>query len=582
MRTHELEITPQLGRGLLSTMRSLLVLGQLMTESTGERQILDLAVSAVPSVAPCRVVGVEGVGLAPPCPVAGVAGQLVNLGPMGGPVVVRGEDWAWAYPLGSPLAQLGYLVVAAAQEPNGEEQFLLRALAQQTGAALANRQLHSQELATARELSEVNERLRGTVAALQRSMEIHARLTAVAVSGVGREGIARAVHELTGLPVAIEDRYGNLCAWAGPNKPDPYPKDPAPRREQLLRRALAAARPIRDGGNLIALAHPQGDVLGVICLVDPARTAGEHEVMALEHGATILAMELARVRSLAESELRIRRDLVDELLTGTDEESALARAGALGYDLQRPHRVVVVEGRGRAGGNDALFQAVRHAAREEPAGTLLVARGAQVVLLADTEADWEGLRQAVIRDLGGGSVRMGVGERCAAIADFPRSYRQARLALHLLETAEWEDRAVRFDDLGVYRLLIGNESLDEVMRFVQAWIGPLLAYDAQRGADLVRTVTHYLDRGGNYEATAAALIVHRNTLKYRLQRIRQITGHDLSDPEVCFNLQLATRAWQTVMALRTTPASPANAPANSGANSGTNSGANSEVPASGA
>ena len=98
---------------------------------------------------------------------------------------------------------------------------------------------------------------------------------------------------------------------------------------------------------MIALAHPQGDVLGVIMLVDPAGTAGEHELIALEHGATILAMELARVRSLAESELRIRRDLVDELLTGTDEESALTRAVALGYDLQRPHRVLVVEGRGR-------------------------------------------------------------------------------------------------------------------------------------------------------------------------------------------------------------------------------------------
>ena len=47
--------------------------------------------------------------------------------------------------------------------------------------------------------------------------------------------------------------------------------------------------------------------------------------------------------------------------------------------------------------------------------------------------------------------------------------------------------------------------------------------------------------------------MHRNTLKYRLQRIRQITGHDLSDPETCFNLQLATRAWQTITALRTTP-----------------------------
>ncbi len=548
MSRPELEIPHQLGRGLLSTMRSLLVLGQLMTESTGERQILDLAMTAVPSLARCRAVGVAGAGSGS-LSTARVPEPLHVFGPTGGAVTVPDAVWAWAYPLGNPPGRFGFLVVAAGSEPTGEEQFLLRALAQETGSALANRQLHAQELAAADELSQVNDRLRGTVAALERSMEIHTRLTAVAVSGEGREGIARAVHELTGLPVAIEDQYGNLRAWAGPNRPDPYPKDPAPRREHLLRRALTASRPIREGGNLIALAHPQGDVLGVICLVDPAGVAGEHEVMALEHGATILAMELARVRSLAESELRIRRDLVDELLNGTDEESALARASALGYDLQRPHRVVLIEGSARSGDGDAIFQAVRHAARDENVGTLLVARGAQVVLLADQEADWEKLRQALIRNLGGGTARVAVGEKCSTVEDFPRSFRQARLAMQLLETAEWEDRVVRFDDLGVYRLLIGNDALDEVARFVRRWIGTLLAYDADRNADLVRTLTHYLDRGGNYVATSASLIVHRNTLKYRLQRIRQITGLDLSDPEVCFNLQLATRAWQTLTAL---------------------------------
>ena len=386
-------------------------------------------------------------------------------------------------------------------------------------------------------------------------MAIHARLTTVAVSGEGRDGIARAVHDLTGLPVAIEDRYGNLRAWAGPHRPDPYPKDPPARREQLLARALREIHPIRDGGRVLALAHPQGDVLGVILLVDPGATAGDQELMALEHGATILAMELARVRSLAESELRIRRDLVDDLLTGTEEESALTRAAALGYDLQRPHRVLVVAGQSRSNDSDLLFQAVRHAAREEGAGSLLAARGGQVVLLADAAVDAERLRRVVLRELGGSGsggarTRIGVGEPCENVADFPRSYRQAKLALRLLAVTERDDRVVRFDDLGVYRLLAGIEDPDEVERFVQHWIGTLLAYDEQRGADLVRTLGHYLDRGGSYDATSAALIVHRNTLKYRLQRIRQITGLDLSDPETCFNLKLATRAWQTLSVLR--------------------------------
>ncbi|HTF50650.1 MAG TPA: helix-turn-helix domain-containing protein [Pseudonocardia sp.] len=538
----------QLERGLLSSLRSLLVLGKLMTEGADEQQILELAVTAAPSLARCSLVSVELAGGRRRVP--GLDAQLALVGATGGLVELPKMGWAWAYPLSSIAGHLGHLVIGAATEPSPEEQFLLRSLAQQAGGALANQRLHAQEQATAAELSALNERLRGTVGALQHSMNIHTRLTAVAVSGEGSEGIARAVHELTGLQVSIEDRYGNLQAWAGPNRPDPYPKDSPARREQLICRAKRAARPIRDGARILALAHPQGDTLGAIVLVDPTASASEQALMALEHGATILAMELARVRSLAESELRLRRDLVDELLNGTDEESGLARATALGYDLQRPHRVVVIEGRGRTRDNDTFFQAVRRAARDEPAGTLLAARGAEVVLLADREPDWESLRRSVMRELGGGRARMGVGECCERVNEFPRSYRQAKLALRLPATAEWDDRSIRFDDLGVYRLLVGIEDLSEVERFVQHWLGDLMAYDEQRGTELVRTLSHYLARGGNYELTAKSLIVHRNTLKYRLQRIRQIGGLDLGDPDTCFNLELATRAWGTLGVLR--------------------------------
>ncbi|GLZ48220.1 hypothetical protein Acsp06_44050 [Actinomycetospora sp. NBRC 106375] len=532
-------------RELLSSMRSLLVLGKLMTDGADEEQILRLATTAAPSIARCEVATVVAADDARD------AGLPEQAGVTGGPVELADVPDAWAFPLTSHDGHLGHLVVGGATDLSAEEQFLLRALAQQAGGALANRRLHAQEQATASTLSALNDRLRGTVTALQRSMEIHTRLTAVAASGEGREGIARAVHELTGLRVAIEDRHGNLQAWAGPQRPDPYPKDTPSRRERLVARASREARPLRHGQQLLAVAHPQGDTLGVIVLHDPDERAGDQELMALEHGATILAMELARVRSLAESELRLRRDVVDELLDGAEERSTLDRAVALGYDLQRPHRVVVVEGGGVAGnGEDALFQAVRRAAREGGAGSLVVARRGEVVLLADVEPDWESLRQTVLRDLGGGRVRMGIGERCDAVPDYPRSYRQARLALRLPAQSEWDDTAIRFDDLGVYRLLVGIEDLGEVDRFVQRWLGPLLEYDGRRGSELVRTLAHHLERGGNYELTAKSLIVHRNTLKYRLQRIRQIADVDLGDPETWFNLHLATRAWSTLDVLR--------------------------------
>ncbi|MDQ3105320.1 MAG: helix-turn-helix domain-containing protein, partial [Actinomycetota bacterium] len=372
----------------------------------------------------------------------------------------------------------------------------------------------------------------------------------VGAAGEGQAGIARAVHELTGLPVAVEDRYGNLRAWAGPHRPDPYPKDPVARREQMLRRVIREHRPVREGGRLLAVAQPRGDVLGVLVLVDPAGSAGEQELVALEHGATVLSMELARLRSLADTELRVRRELVDELLGGTDEDGALARAQALGYDLERPHRVAVVDGRARARDDDAFFHAVRRAARDSGVGSLMVARGGAVVVLSDTDGSWEVFRQAVLSGLGGGRCRVGVGGRCERPQDFPRSYREASFALRLQERSNGSDQVTSFDDLGVYGILSGMDDITGVERFVRSWLGDLLAYDARKHSDLVATLTSYLECGGNYDATAGALAVHRSTLKYRLQRIREISGHDLSEADARFNLQLATRAWATLTALR--------------------------------
>jgi len=291
---------------------------------------------------------------------------------------LRGVPWAWAYSLSSPRGPAGFLVVGAEQEPAEGERFLLQVLAQQAGVALANTRLHARE-------RDKSEELRATNLALQRTMEIHDRLTQVALAGEGQEGIAQAVYDLTGYPAAIEDRFGNVRAWAGPGRPRRYPKDPPAHRDHLLQRAMKAAAPVRDGERLISVAVLGGKALGVLVLHDPDETAVEAERVAIEHATTVLSMELARLQTVAEAETRLRSNLVIELIEGTDEPQALNRAQALGYDLGRPHRVVLVEGGRSHDDVDALFRAVRRAARETRAGSLLAARLRDVVVLADSK-----------------------------------------------------------------------------------------------------------------------------------------------------------------------------------------------------
>ena len=108
---------------------------------------------------------------------------------------------------------------------------------------------------------------------------------------------------------------------------------------------------------------------------------------------------------------------------------------------------------------------------------------------------------------------------------------------------------IRYDELGSFRLLAEIGDLGAIDRFVAEWLGGLIAYDAEHHGDLVATLRTHLECKGHYDATASALAIHRNTLKYRLRRIREITGHDLADANTWFNLQLATRAWTTRRAL---------------------------------
>jgi len=549
-------------QGQLSSVRGLLAISLVMMERRREQDVLHLAATAVPSLVPCHTIGIhlDGAGWESSLirhgdTLASAQDALAQCPATGGPVDLPGEAWAYALPLRSLEEFIGHLVVAGRTEPTPAELVLLRSLAQQTGVAVANARLHASKEASNAALAE-------TVTTLERKTAIHDRFTRVALTGGGHDGIVAALHELTGLPAGIEDRRGTLLAWAGPEPPgtDALTETRADAvlratRERLVERALTTGRPVRGEGRLITVARPRSDVVGVLFLVDPNASAGEADIVALEHGATVLAIELARLLSLAETELRLGVDVVADLVGGTDVAGASRRAEALGRDLSRPHRVVVIStARPRPDQEpDVLLRAVR-GAFPGPNPPLLMQRGETVVLLVEVRsaADrsfLEQLQGGLRSTPGGRSLHLGVGGLCLGPQDYPRSHRESQLALRIPQNSGQREAAVVYDDLGVYQLLSEVADLSGVDAFVRRWLGPLLDYDARRGSSLVLTLSHYLDAGGRYDDAAGTLGIGRSTLRYRLARIRELSGHDLTEPDTRFQLHLATKAWLTARAL---------------------------------
>jgi sugar diacid utilization regulator len=535
----------------LSKLRGLLALGQLMVENRDERSLLGLAGSSLPSLGPFRLVGIHlaGHGWAdvpgttppPEGEAARLVVQLEQLPRLGGELGAPNEAWEWAYSLDSAEGQIGHIVVASETEPALWAQFLVGILAQQTSIALANSRLYARQQAQAHEL-------RTALLALENSVAVHDRLTGIAIRGEGEEGIAHALHELTGCPIAIEDAYGNLRAWAGPGSVEEYPQRSPSLQATIVAQGIEAGRPIAVDGQVVAVASPRPDTVGVIAVFGLPSDAIESAQVALEHGTTVLAMELARLQSVADTELRLGRDLVEELLAHDDELATVSRARAMGYDLDRQHQVaVVVEEHFEPREPEIRFHAVRRAARDSNVGTLLVPRGDSVVVLGYGSPDWAAFHRYLVSDSNRAAF-VGVGAPCNGLAGFPRSFHEARLALRMRSVGV-QNSVIFYEQLGSYRVLAEVSDLQSIDHFIDEWLGSLIAHDDKHSTHLVQTLASYLEYRGRYEATAASLAIHRNTLKYRLRRISEVSNLDLQDGDTLFNLQLAARAWSTKAAL---------------------------------
>ena len=509
-------------------VQALLDLAVVMAESDDAEAILELAAAAVPTLAAGRCLGFR------------TASDTL---PDEGPLTV-------AYPVRTPSADHGVLVVRSERPLPAEEDRLLRLLSQQTAVALSGARRMAQHRKDAYELARANVALSRLVDELRRTVEIHARLDEVATSGAGLTALAATLHSVTGFPVAVEDRYGNLQAWAPGEPPEPGAAPARDQREQTVRTLLRTRKPTRVGDRIVVLAAPRYDVVGLLSLLDPDGAAGKFELLALEHGATVLAVELARLASVMEAENRVGRDLLEDLVSGRDPRSLAPRAQSFGFDLARRHRIALAYPTG-VDGSDTGLEIVRRVAREAEIDLIAAGRPEGVLMLVTGDPPWERFRQALEHDADDTRWRIALGGLCEQPADAPRSYREALLTRELQRSPSAAP-VLAWEDLGIYRILSSLDDVTALERLVAEQLGALLDHDAERGSPLVETLHHYLDTGGSPAATAKALFVHPSTVKYRLTRIREVGGVDLSQPAVRFALQLATQAWLVLRALKET------------------------------
>jgi PucR-like helix-turn-helix protein len=327
----------------------------------------------------------------------------------------------------------------------------------------------------------------------------------------------------------------------------------------VLSRVRQSLRPVRvvppDGATRLVTAIRGGaDILGYIWVAETKRELDQHSEDLLAEIGRVAALQLLRARISDDLDRRLRSDLLRNALSGRGNSGTLAaRLGVAGVPLrlvsfarehadtrnrledlvaQRPLedlvalRVEASQRRGAVTSCSGRIYALFPVLEDRPTNEI-VALAKEIVGQARRQLHTD-LRAAVSREI----------DSVEEITEARRGIDRL-LNLPLLDE---QRRVVSFEDSLAEALLSElTEIILEKPQLLQGGVAGMAVSDRDRGSEYLSSLRAFFDAGGDLTAAARALYVHRNTLKYRLTRMRDAFGVDVEDPtqRLVAELQLA-------------------------------------------
>lgn len=454
----------------------------------------------------------------------------------------------------------------------GDDARLLELLAYQLAIVIENARLFKQ-------LEKKNELLR-------HSMDVHNKLTRLVLRNKSFDEIIYNLARLIKRDIIVQDQFFKILgahqaeaaedlkileqSMSGELWNDQHFRELMHRVNNYKQAVLFKAFP--EGGlsrsRVIAPITLANNILGYVSiLAGENHELGEMEFLAIEHAVTVFTLKMMQSKIAYEVEERISGDFLDDLLNGSyhSAQDMIQRASYLGYDLLEPYRVICIDVDLSSGqlkkqkGNEGflsqvkrrVFDLAKNCVEEKiPFSMAGIKSDATVIIapeprdssfpeLAETALQVKERIRQMIPDI---TVSIGIGRVCAGIEDIKHSYREARRAIFIARKFGKIDQVIDYESLGAYKILFSIRDDQDLKQFVDQVLGPVIEYDrGKNNSVLIDTLNRYLNANCNNQKTADSLFIHLNTLKYRLQKIQNVAGVDLNDPEIRLNLQLALK-----------------------------------------
>ncbi len=423
-------------------------------------------------------------------------------------------------------------------------------------------------------------------AVLRRALAAHERLERVVLSERGLDALAGTLATLIGAAVLVFDARGEPLvqrAFRRTLEPDEVV---ALQAELVERRRLGRAfLPSHPGLADRSLALPVAadgapgngsDQRGervpqawLVAIKDGGGPLSDFDRLTLHQAVTIVALELLRGRVAGDTERRLAGDVLAALVGGELTGAELARR-LEPFGLAEGVAAIVVPrlngGRGKAGSGSPVEDALAQALRDEAAPGLVASTGSLTCGLVPAVEEDElfalaGRVAERLKGTPGAPGNIGVG-RPVPGADARRTFHEARCAVEALSMGLDESthngtprsgrvgavvpKVATYKDLGSFQLLLSLQEDEALRLFCDSILGPIEASEGHYGGELMRSLEAFIEENGQWERAARRLYCHRHTLRYRIRRVEELTGRNLSSARDRIEFWLALRGRELV------------------------------------
>ena len=413
-------------------------------------------------------------------------------------------------------------------------------------------------------------------ALVKRSEEIHRRLTKLVLDSKGMDKIARTVSDIVNNPVIIEDRWFNLLTVSDTDEndrnilnhrlsPDYIKQLKVLQKENKIKmnhKSSYAEIPLFiDGKEYKQYIFPiiaGQELYGYFSVIEKNGIVTDKDYIAMEHGSTVIALELLKKKASFEAEGRLKADFLRTLLEEGNEEEVKQKAAAQGFDLSGLLTAIIIRVYKQEENpihliDTFLTKTIHHMVQQLDPKAFTIPRQDDLVIFlhSDNNKNTEFIKKvkdisinivkALEQNLFGYKSIIGIGNPYEKIKDIKKSYSEALEAVNTAKKFPSYGQVVCFAEMGCYRLLSMVKDRSVLEAYCQDTIGKLIEYQKENKVDLIETLENFLISNGNQADVARKMFLHVNTVSYRLNKIKELLDVDLSQAETRFNLYLALK-----------------------------------------